>query len=1269
VNVITQTPEDDRVGFRIRGLQSDIRLRVLADDSDTGWRSIHVVPPTQLVNWRLRAAAPECLAVPDIVTSGDAAVPIDSLLTGIGATDRPLAEAFCEWQLGSGEIRRWPLDLTSDGLQISIGPVSAWFANEEGSYRLEWIDRDGVAGQSPLWQITPLIDPAPRVEYFSDELILDDQIWLGQNSRWPLRVLIEDERGWQTLSIEIQANSAASTAINTSSNSSSGSSSGTGAGEESWREVWSVDAEQQLGSSDNGVTVTRPSAEPTENNDPSNGQINTPTTQGRFELQLSAAALLQTANELDPETSQHVESVDGVRIHLRMVGVDRCGRRTVVGPLALSLVSSEAYGRVLERAWRQWLEELETWQQVGDDLLRSANEAHRTLTTDPNWDDRQVAATGEVRCIRANERLQAVPGGLLARVERLIRWGVQHQATRSPVSERGLTAQRIVSEEIVPRLIRLQTQYASLAAAGVSTSSSPTVNNNQRSLDSTRTSAGLDDAVIDRVQAWEQVVVDWESVHQQLDRILGPEGRQDWATWSTRLREIAEAQTRLQIETDATIGVTDSAAGNSSFFSLSERQGSLAADTERLMALVGERAKAGDQDAAWLSTALGKQSIANAQRDAAEELRFKRSGSARQQQAQALAGIAAVLDAGDQRMSGSQSPSSATSAATDRLRSRMNHELGEIEQLVDRFGVWRAADPTLTDPERRQSFANLALQQSRILETEIASAAEQYASAEVAQAVRRSAAELALAAEAIESGNAESAALAMDAAKEALQQAAEQTPSLNADHSTDPDQGVDASSNADEDSTTSADALMKHVLRWAERESGIAVELSTGPPQISATPLSPMPVDIDQRDNAQRDNDQRDADQSSDKTTARWLEAIADQQMALGKLVQQQCDSETLAELPILNLELLRIAARMRQVGQQLQQLSLRRTESSNDRDTLEMQLEGEWQALGKEAADLAVQLAALTVDAPAAPVPQGASGESLVVDPVTGDAESAPSLSSELRSEIGRLRTSETLIVDRLVALRETEESNQARSRDEALELAAQQAALLQAAKQLGSQIQAELNARATTPTRPTEGTPEDSAGPSVTPQGPASTLPGLPGLPGIPRATPNPSTEPSTSDEASGDESTRVDATDPEAVVPRPSEEDLFEPVLVAMESASVRLSTEDVGLATESDLRLAIAELDEWLGGAAEQNNQQGGSAASSTAGSESGVVASIQAINGGTLLPESWWGASGIWGHLPERLQESLSSGREESWIPGFERMSAEYFRRLDAEEPR
>lgn len=228
----------------------------------------------------------------------------------------------------------------------------------------------------------------------------------------------------------------------------------------------------------------------------------------------------------------------------------------------------------------------------------------------------------------------------------------------------------------------------------------------------------------------------------------------------------------------------------------------------------------------------------------------------------------------------------------------------------------------------------------------------------------------------------------------------------------------------------------------------------------------------------------------------------------------------------------------------------------------------------------------------------------------------------AELRGELVRLRDRQQKLLDSVLMLRRRTRPQQGLTPELREPLQQEQLRLQQLAEILESRWRTLTDTAVNQEDRPQ-----------------TSELPGLEGLPGLPAET-----------------SPRV----------APAGEDLgaegspFETILIAMQESVSRLTQGELGPPTEIAQRRVLSELDRMLGGTPPKPTPSSGSMASGTAGVEAGTTASTSPISE-TLLPESIWDPSGIWGRLPERVQRSLRQSGEVRWIEGFEDLSIEYFR--------
>lgn len=228
----------------------------------------------------------------------------------------------------------------------------------------------------------------------------------------------------------------------------------------------------------------------------------------------------------------------------------------------------------------------------------------------------------------------------------------------------------------------------------------------------------------------------------------------------------------------------------------------------------------------------------------------------------------------------------------------------------------------------------------------------------------------------------------------------------------------------------------------------------------------------------------------------------------------------------------------------------------------------------------------------------------------------------AELRGELVRLRDRQQKLLDSVLMLRRRTRPEQDLAPELREPLQQEQLRLQQLAEILESRWKTLTDSAANQ-----EDHPETSE------------LPGLEGLPGLPADAP-PQVAPEGEDLG--------------------AEGSPFEMILIAMEESVSRLTQGELGPPTETAQRRVLSELDRMLGGTPPKPTPSSGSLASGTAGVEAGTTTSTSPISE-TLLPDSVWDPSGIWGRLPERVQRSLRQSGEVRWIEGFEDLSIEYFR--------
>lgn len=130
--------------------------------------------------------------------------------------------------------------------------------------------------------------------------------------------------------------------------------------------------------------------------------------------------------------------------------------------------------------------------------------------------------------------------------------------------------------------------------------------------------------------------------------------------------------------------------------------------------------------------------------------------------------------------------------------------------------------------------------------------------------------------------------------------------------------------------------------------------------------------------------------------------------------------------------------------------------------------------------------------------------------------------------------------------------------------------------------------------------------------------------------------------------------------------------------MRGVQNRIARRDTSTATQSEQAQILSALDALLEGA-NQSRQTGGSKGSGTqAGAGSGAETagpprdSTNRIERGEKQPTESVDTKDvlrrIWGHLPEKLRDEMQASFSEQFLPKYERLIEEYYKRLAEERP-
>lgn len=364
------------------------------------------------------------------------------------------------------------------------------------------------------------------------------------------------------------------------------------------------------------------------------------------------------------------------------------------------------------------------------------------------------------------------------------------------------------------------------------------------------------------------------------------------------------------------------------------------------------------------------------------------------------------------------------------------------------------------------------------------------------------------------------------------------------------------------------------------------------------------------------------ADVSKLEPWAQWLRTISQSQEDLRLEIESTLSLIAFEQRPVLQTELRNIMRDMNRLSTELVQTS--------ERGLAEQSLEPMAVAEhGKLAERLTEQLLYLAYEPPPKNTQEEQPGLSNPNEQPENEGNQR-SLPGFLRSEISRLRMAQSDVLDQV------RELNAASSDSEPiLRLAARQRELEQLAQQLDQLIEQAMNQPSTQP---------NTNDPATIPGLPGQSLPGLPGLPGQ-----NP-----------------VPANEGEDLGARKNP---WEDVVVGMDEAALRLERGDDSPVTQAVMEQVIESMDQWLGGAPSPMQPPGG-AAGTTGSSIAGVESAVQSQGEGTgllTIDQIQERSSGVWGHLPEQLRESLQGISGDGWIQGFEDVSSHYFSELSGQE--
>lgn len=195
-------------------VQRDFRFRVRANDGDSGWQAVAVLPPPQLVSLEGRPSPQIHLRypaytdlpaqdAPDGTSSLDAVV--GTAITLRAASDRPLVRAWLEYPpeltptltLAAGlslpglvqpaeQWRHLPARLSADGRVLTV----EFLARLSGSCVLHFEDENGMTGNR-LLDLATLTDPPPAVQLLRPSRT-QDSLEILPEAEITLQVLAED---------------------------------------------------------------------------------------------------------------------------------------------------------------------------------------------------------------------------------------------------------------------------------------------------------------------------------------------------------------------------------------------------------------------------------------------------------------------------------------------------------------------------------------------------------------------------------------------------------------------------------------------------------------------------------------------------------------------------------------------------------------------------------------------------------------------------------------------------------------------------------------------------------------------------------------------------------------------------------------------------------------------------------------------------------------------------------------------------------------------
>lgn len=355
--------QDGVYRFELPGFATDVRVRALAGDGDTGWRRLRVTAAPQVNDWIVTALPPACLGQPARTLGTHALVPSNSVVSMVGSVTTPITRATLQIVSAKDETKI-PLSIASDGLSFRWSNDALWNSSQDCTYAIEVVGIDGLVGRSETRELVIVPNPPPQILWTDDELRVDEQVLLTHESRWPIELEFRDDQGVAEILIEW-----ASPASDSPMRS--------GDTELEWLPLWK-DSPEEL------------SQEATSN---------------RLNLELSADAFKALTSE----------ATDSVLV--RASAIDRCGARANSPPIAVRVVISEVYLSGLQSAWDQWLIDAQTWTDSIADYRRAAEILSETTSTEGE------RGSAQNRVVRWVDQWRGGPSSLsgrLARIERLL---------------------------------------------------------------------------------------------------------------------------------------------------------------------------------------------------------------------------------------------------------------------------------------------------------------------------------------------------------------------------------------------------------------------------------------------------------------------------------------------------------------------------------------------------------------------------------------------------------------------------------------------------------------------------------------------------------------------------------------------------------------------------------------------------------------------------------------------------------------------------------